>query len=90
MVERKDHFPDQISGGESQRASMLRAIIHEPSLILADEPTGNLDVNNTLKFIELLHKIQQQKSLSILVTTHEPELANAAQIRYQMIDGNLE
>ncbi len=89
LSERKNHFPHQISGGESQRASMLRAMIHQPSLILADEPTGNLDINNTLKFIELLQKMQQEKSLSILVATHETELANAAEKRYQMIDGNI-
>ena len=86
---RSEHFPHQISGGESQRVSMLRAMIHQPSLILADEPTGNLDMKNTLKFIELLQKMQRQKSLSILVATHETELANAAQKRYEMIDGNI-
>ncbi len=90
LIRRKDHFPHQISGGESQRVSMIRAIIHEPSLILADEPTGNLDIGNTLNFIEILKKLQQKRELSILVTTHEAELANSARSKYKMIDGNIE
>ena len=90
LSKRKDHFPHQISGGESQRTSMARAMIHEPGLILADEPTGNLDLSNTLKFIELLQKMQQKRELSILVATHENELASSAKKRYQMIDGRIE
>ena len=87
LYNRKDHFPEQISGGESQRAAVARAVIHDPALVIADEPTGNLDMKNTLQFIDLLKRMQSEHQLSILVATHENKLAEAAQKKYEMIDG---
>ncbi len=86
---RLHHYPSQISGGESQRAAVARALVHEPALVLADEPTGNLDAKNRRLFIELLNSLQQEKNLSILVVTHEEDLASAAQRQYLMQDGQL-
>lgn len=89
LSERKDFFPSQISGGESQRAAFARAFVHKPPLILADEPTGNLDSDNTSKFIELIANLQFEDNLTILMVTHDISLARKAQIQYYMEDGTL-
>jgi len=89
LKERMTHYPTQISGGESQRVAVARAMVHSPALILADEPTGNLDSTNTKIFINLLKDLQKNESLTILMVTHEKELANTAQTRYNMQDGEL-
>lgn len=86
---RAHHFPSQISGGESQRVAACRAIITSPPLVLADEPTGNLDSHNRNKFIELLQQLKEEHNLSVLVVTHEEALANAAQRQMTMEDGVL-
>ena len=89
LYERRHHFPEQISGGESQRAAVARAIIHDPDLVLADEPTGNLDMKNTMQFIDILKRMQSEYKLSILTATHENELAQAAEKTYSMVDGKI-
>ncbi|MDH5717195.1 MAG: ABC transporter ATP-binding protein [Spirochaetia bacterium] len=83
------HFPSQISGGESQRAAAARAIVHTPPIILADEPTGNLDNKNSERFIEIFSKLQEQRNLTILVVTHDLNLADMANKKYKMDDGLL-
>ncbi|MCS6984860.1 MAG: ABC transporter ATP-binding protein [Leptospiraceae bacterium] len=90
LKDRRNHYPSQISGGESQRAAVARALVHKPVLVLADEPTGNLDATNRKKFIELLQNLQLQENLSILVVTHEEDLARCAKRQYLMVDGKLE
>ncbi len=89
LSHRLSHYPNQISGGESQRVAAARAIVHKPAIILADEPTGNIDSKNTIKFIELLKGIQEKDSLTILVVTHEDMLGEMALIYYDMIDGQI-
>ena len=89
LKSRLDHFPSQVSGGESQRAAVARAVIHRPALILADEPTGNLDRKNSENFIELLGELQEEENLSILVVTHDMDLARRAKNRFTLIDGYL-
>lgn len=87
ILKREGHYPSQVSGGESQRAAVARAVIGKPPLILADEPTGNLDAENRNKFINLLSRLQSDHNLSVVVVTHEEDLANAAETRYVMKDG---
>ena len=68
--------PDEISGGQAQRTAIARALIHEPSLILADEPTGNLDSNASREVLELLSKMNQEKQATIIMVTHDPIAAS--------------
>lgn len=90
LAHRLAHFPSQISGGESQRVAVARAVVKNPPLILADEPTGNLDSDNRAKFIEVLNTLQAEDKLTVIVVTHESELAMAASRRLLMRDGRIE
>jgi len=89
LGDRARHFPSQLSGGESQRVAVARAVVHKPDIILADEPTGNLDSQNTQNFIQILKNLQQSNHLTILVVTHEADLADVAATKYYMKDGKL-
>jgi len=86
---RLQHFPSQISGGESQRVAVARAVVKNPPLILADEPTGNLDSENRERFIGVLNALQAEDKLTVIVVTHEAELAMAASRRLLMKDGKI-
>jgi ABC-type lipoprotein export system ATPase subunit len=89
LKDRANHYPSQLSGGESQRVAVARAVVHKPDIILADEPTGNLDSNNRQNFIRILKDLQTLHHLTILVVTHEAELADVASRKYFMKDGIL-
>lgn len=89
LLERKDHFPSQLSGGERSRVSVLRSIINRPSIILADEPTGNLDLKNAFKVIDLFTKINKDFNQSIILTTHNPDVADIGHRKLILDDGNL-
>ena len=86
---RYQHRPEELSGGEQQRVAIARAIANEPELLLADEPTGNLDTKNSEKIIELLYNLQTKNKFGILLVTHNPEIAEAGDKKLKMIDGNL-
>jgi len=75
LVEKTDYFPHQLSGGERQRVSIARALIHRPEVILADEPTGNLDLLNTWDIVRLLLKINELGT-TIILATHDREIIN--------------
>ncbi len=89
LSHRLSHYPSQISGGESQRVAIARAVVRKPALVLADEPTGNLDSANSEKFIEHLVGLRKSEGLTVLVVTHEKELAEQADKIYFMKDGLL-
>ena len=84
---RAAHFPHQLSGGEQQRTAIARALIHRPALLLADEPTGNLDSANAAQVMGVLEKIASQAMTTLLVVTHSEEVARAAGRRIRMRDG---
>lgn len=86
---RSGHFPHQLSGGEMQRASIARALVHSPSLLLADEPTGNLDSANAHRVMEVLAKIASQKLTTMIVVTHSEQVAGMASSRIRMLDGKV-
>lgn len=88
IAHRAGHFPSQLSGGQQQRVAVARAIVGDPAIILADEPTGNLDSNNADIVIELLEKLHQGGA-TIIMVTHNPETAERAQRRLDMLDGRI-
>ena len=88
LSKRLNHFPSELSGGEQQRVAVARAIITEPDLILADEPTGSLD-RKTANEIFLLFKKLQSKKRAILYATHNRELSNRADYKLNILDGNI-
>ena len=87
IKERKDHKPSQLSGGEQQRVAIARALINKPSILLADEPTGNLDSKNSKIIHELLLKLNRELEQTVIVVTHNEELANITQKKFEIKDG---
>jgi putative ABC transport system ATP-binding protein len=88
IIHRKKHFPQQLSGGQQQRVAVCRAIVSNPKLILADEPTGNLDSKNGEEVMKLLKDLNQQGS-SIVMVTHSEEHAKYASRLIKMLDGKI-
>lgn len=89
LSERADHFVHQLSGGEQQRTAIARALVHRPSLLIADEPTGNLDSHSAASVMELLEKIGGEGTTTLIVVTHSEEVARAASRRVEMRDGKV-
>jgi putative ABC transport system ATP-binding protein len=89
VAHRLAHYPAQLSGGEMQRAAVARAIVHDPVLLLADEPTGNLDSDNGLRVLELLTGLAADAGIAILLATHAPDLAAAADRIVHLKDGRV-
>lgn len=89
LHDRLYHRPSQLSGGEQQRVSMARALMNKPSLILADEPTGNLDEKNTESILDLLFELRDTEGVSIVLITHEKEIATRCDSLYSLQQGVL-
>jgi putative ABC transport system ATP-binding protein len=87
---RRGHYPQQLSGGERQRAAIARAVVHRPALLIADEPTGNLDSANGVRVLELLRDLNNEIRTTVLLATHSPEIAAGAKRVIHMKDGMLE
>ncbi len=87
LAERAGHRPDQLSGGQRQRVAIARAVISRPSVLLADEPTGNLDRRSGREVMAILERLRQEEGLTLVVVTHDPELASRAPRRIRMVDG---
>ncbi len=90
LSHRLRHYPQQLSGGEMQRAAIARAVIHQPALLIADEPTGNLDSENGTRVLSLLSELNRELGLTILLATHGAETAAAAKRIVKMRDGQIE
>ena len=89
LTSKIDCYPNQLSGGERSRVALLRGIINNPKLLLADEPTGNLDEKNAIALIDLLKKINNDFDQSIILTTHNPDVAKLGCSRYDLKNGFL-
>jgi len=90
LEKRMNHLPKQLSVGEMQRVAIARALANDPQLIIADEPTGELDTKTGIEIINLLHDLCREKNIAMIVATHDKKIAKIADIIYQMRDGKLE
>ena len=86
---RKDHLPGQISGGEMQRVAIARAMVNRPEILLADEPTGNLDTKRSAEIVQVLKDLNRNASLTIVMVTHNQELARHAGRVFEVRDGQI-
>jgi putative ABC transport system ATP-binding protein len=88
LADRADHFPSQLSGGQQQRVAIARALVNRPSILLADEPTGNLDSRTSVEIMDVFQKLNSQ-GLTIILVTHETEIANFAKRAVVFRDGTI-
>jgi putative ABC transport system ATP-binding protein len=89
LTDRASHFVHQLSGGEQQRIAIARALVHRPSLLIADEPTGNLDTAAAARLLELLDRIAREQMTTLILVTHSREVAAAASRRIELRDGRV-
>ncbi len=89
LAKRRGHLPGQLSGGEMQRVAVARALVNDPEILLADEPTGNLDSKRTDEIKEVLLEMNRKRNVTILLVTHNPTLARTAQRTMELQDGRL-
>ncbi len=89
LTERKDHKPDQLSGGEQQRVAVARALINQPAVIFADEPSGNLDTQTSFELHQLFFQLRKDFQQTFVIVTHNEELANISDRRLVMADGKI-
>ena len=89
LDDRMHSYPNDLSGGEKQRVSVMRAIINQPSIVIADEPTGNLDQKNVFKMIDLFKKLNNEHNLTFIIATHDNEVFSIGDIKLQLKEGYL-
>jgi len=87
LGERMGHFPSQLSGGQQQRVAIARALVNRPSILLADEPTGNLDSRTSVEIMEIFQKLNDEQGLTVVIVTHEPDIAQYAKRAMEFRDG---
>jgi putative ABC transport system ATP-binding protein len=89
LADRAHHYPNQLSGGQQQRVAIARALVNSPALVLADEPTGNLDSQASAELMQLLVGLNRQRGVTIVLVTHEPDIAAYARRLVQFRDGTI-
>lgn len=89
LIDRRDHRPGELSGGEQQRIAVARALANNPELVIADEPSGNLDTTTGKKLHELMMKLNEDKKITFLIATHNQELSDRCQRHFEIMDGVL-
>ena len=89
LEHRLNHFPNKLSGGERQRVAIARSLANGPSVLLADEPTGNLDSENAKLILELIVRLHREQNMTLVMVTHDPSIAAQAMRTIQMKDGRI-
>jgi putative ABC transport system ATP-binding protein len=89
LTDRADHHPSQLSGGQQQRVAIARALVNRPAILLADEPTGNLDSRTSVEIMEILQDLNEKEGLTVVMVTHEPDIAQYAKRTLEFRDGKL-
>jgi putative ABC transport system ATP-binding protein len=89
LAQREDHFPSQLSGGQQQRVAIARALVNKPSILLADEPTGNLDSRTSVEVMEIFQKLNEEQGLTIVIVTHEHDIAQFTKRQIVFRDGKV-
>ncbi len=86
---REHHHPNQLSGGQQQRVAIARALINDPAILLADEPTGNLDSQTSVEILDIFQRLNRENGITVILVTHEPEVAAYASRKIQFRDGRI-
>ncbi len=89
LERRVNHYPNQLSGGQQQRVAIARALVNDPAIILADEPTGNLDSKNGIEIIELMQRLNKEKQQTFIIVTHNPDIATICDKIIELKDGRV-
>jgi len=89
MLDQKDKFPDQLSGGQKQRVAVARALVTKPKLVMADEPTANLDKASSINVIRLMRNLKDKFGTTFIFSTHDPRIMEEAEITHTLVDGQL-
>lgn len=89
LGDRMDHHPGQLSGGQQQRVAVARALVNEPSILMADEPTGNLDTKTSDEMISLFSELNQRDQITVILVTHDPDVARVARRQIVLRDGQV-
>ena len=90
LSDRANHLPTELSGGQQQRVGIARALVTQPSILLADEPTGNLDSQSTEDIMSLLISLNKETNLTLIIVTHEPDIASMARRTVRIVDGKID
>lgn len=88
LSDRRDHYPNQLSGGEEQRVAIARAVVHDPSIIIVDEPTGRLDRRNADEILDLFHKFNKEQGKTVIMVTHDTKATGYADRIYKLDKGS--
>ena len=89
MIDQKDKYPDQISGGQKQRVAVARALVTNPKLVLADEPTANLDSKTAFMVIDIMRQMKEEFGVTFIFSTHDPKIVGEVERVYTLQDGIL-
>ena len=89
LGERANHYPRQLSGGQQQRVAIARALVNDPSIMLADEPTGNLDSKASMEIMDIFKKLNEEHGLTTIIVTHEPDIAAFGKRQIRFLDGKI-